>query len=35
MSKPKYILFQVLPVLIGHPLLSALMAGVSASLGYF
>ncbi|MDD5953657.1 MAG: ATP synthase subunit I [Firmicutes bacterium] len=35
MSKPKYILFQVLPVLIGQLLLSALMVGVFAALGYF
>ena len=34
MSKPKYILFQVLPVLIGQLLLSALMVGVFAALGY-
>ena len=35
MSKPKYILFQVLPVLIGQLLLSALMVGVFAVLGYY
>ena len=35
MSKPKYILLQVLPVLIGQLLLSALMVGVFAALGYF
>lgn len=35
MSNPKYILFQVLPVLIGQLLLSALMVGVFALLGYF
>ena len=35
MSKPKYILLQVLPVLIGQLLLSALMVGVFAVLGYY
>lgn len=35
MSKPKYILFQVLPVLIGQLLLSALMVGIFAVLGYY
>lgn len=35
MSKPKYILLQVLPVLIGQLLLSALMVGIFAVLGYY
>lgn len=35
MSKPKYISLQVLPVLIGQLLLSALMVGVFAVLGYY
>ena len=35
MSKPKYILLQVLPVLIGQLLLSSLMVGIFAVLGYY
>lgn len=35
MSKSKYIFLQVLPVLIGQLLLSALMVGIFAVLGYF